>query len=206
MIRINLIGEAHRSSTRAGNRMPLGQKVTLAGCFIVMVTTMMVGWRWWAVGEVETQLSRQVDVARREEQRLTGEVRQLAELESERTLLRQHVALIDGLRRSQMLPVHLIDQVGRSLPDSTWLTRLKQDHDSVTIEGHCLSLTSLSDFVRDLEATRHFKRPVEIVLSEIVSGQHGAPDLIHFTIKGAFQIPGHEQQRVRPQTPGDKIG
>ena len=44
----------------------------------------------------------------------------------------------------------------------------------------------------NLEATRYFRRPVEIVMSEVVSGQNAAPDLIRFMIKGSFQMAGIE--------------
>ncbi len=57
----------------------------------------------------------------------------------------------------------MIDQMSRALPEMTWLTRVQQNGYDVTIEGRCLSLTSLSDFVGNLEASRYFKRPVEIV-------------------------------------------
>ena len=48
----------------------------------------------------------------------------------------------------------------------------------------------MSDFVGNLEATRYFQRPVEIVESEVVNGQNDGPDLISFTIKGTFQMAG----------------
>ncbi|MEZ5284078.1 MAG: hypothetical protein R2712_04560 [Vicinamibacterales bacterium] len=70
----------------------------------------------------------------------------------------------------------------------------------MTIQGRCLSLTSLSDFVGNLEATRYFKRPVEILSSEVVPGQNGAPDTIQFTIRGSFQMAGIEQM-APPEAP-----
>ncbi|MGH9176181.1 MAG: hypothetical protein ACRD1H_17575, partial [Vicinamibacterales bacterium] len=65
---------------------------------------------------------------------------------------------------------------------------------------------ALSDFVGNLENTRYFRRPVEIVTSAVVS-QAGAPDLIEFTIKGTFQMAGIEQRPVaRPPAPGGTVG
>jgi type IV pilus assembly protein PilN len=84
----------------------------------------------------------------------------------------------------------MLDQVSRSLPEMMWLTKLTQSGYDVTIEGRCLSLTALSDFVGNLEGSRYFARPVEIVNSQVTSGQGGAPDLITFTVKGTFQMAG----------------
>jgi hypothetical protein len=60
----------------------------------------------------------------------------------------------------------------------------------VTMEGNCMSLTSLSDFVANLEGTRYFARPVEIVTSEVVPATQQAPEMIKFTVKGTFQMAG----------------
>ena len=56
-----------------------------------------------------------------------------------------------------------------------WLTKLKQNGYDVTIEGRCMSLTALSDFVGNLEAPRYFKRPVEILSSEVVAATQQTP-------------------------------
>jgi hypothetical protein len=53
-----------------------------------------------------------------------------------------------------------------------------------------MQLTSLSDFVGNLEASHYFKRPVEIIESAVVPGQQQGPDLIRFVIKGTFQMAG----------------
>ena len=75
----------------------------------------------------------------------------------------------------------------------TWLTSLKQDGYDVTLEGRCLSLTALSDFVGNLEASRYFKRPVEICRARSCSGEQGGPELIQFMVKGTFQMAGIDQ-------------
>ena len=51
----------------------------------------------------------------------------------------------------------------------------------VTMEGNCQSLTSLSDFVANLENSRYFARPVEIVTSEVVPATPTTPgaDQVH---------------------------
>jgi len=201
MIRINLIEGDRRAAKRGSRSLQIGQKVTIAGSLLLIVTALLVGWRYWSVSQTQAQLASEIEAARREEVRLAEVLSQVTDFERQRSQLQQRVSLIDELRRGQTAPVHLIDQISRSLPDLTWLTSLKQDGYEVTIEGRCTTLTALSDFVGKLEATRYFKRPVEIVGTEVVTAPGDGPDLIRFTIKGTFQMAGIEQRPAAAAAP-----
>jgi hypothetical protein len=84
----------------------------------------------------------------------------------------------------------MLDQISRSLPPMLWLTGLKQDADSITIDGRCMTLTGLSDFVANLEATGYFKRSVEIVSSQTEVMPTPPGELVKFSLKGVFVTPG----------------
>ena len=197
MIRINLIA-TERKTKAASTGLNVGQKMTVIGSLVLILATLGIGWRYWALEQSAANIERQLTDARREEQRLAAILKQVREFEARREVLQQRATLIDELRRGQTAPVHIIDQMSRALPEMTWLTRVQQTGFDVTIEGRCLSLTSLSDFIGNLEASRYFKRPVEIMSSEVVSGDNGGPDTIRFTIKGSFQMAGIEQIAVEP--------
>ena len=197
MIRINLLAE-RRSVKAVSKGFQAGQKITVIGSLLLVLTLVGVGWRYWAIGQQEAQVVREVAAAKREEQRLAEILKQVQEFEARKQQLEQRVALIDELRKGQNAPVHMIDQISRALPDMTWLTSVQQDGYILTVQGRCLTLTSLSDFVGNLEASRYFARPVEIVDSAVVSGDgKNTPDLIQFTIRGAFQMAG-----IDPPAPG----
>ncbi|MEY4636352.1 MAG: hypothetical protein RJA55_2150 [Acidobacteriota bacterium] len=189
MIRINLLSE-RRAVVAVSKGFQAGQKITVIGSLLVVLTLVGIGWRYWAVGQQEAQVVREVEAAKREEQRLAEILKQVQEFEARKVQLEQRVALIDELRKGQNAPVHMIDQVSRALPDMTWLTSVRQEGYNLTIQGRCLTLTSLSDFIGNLEASRYFRRPVEIVDSVVVSGTGTTPDLIQFTIRGTFQMAG----------------
>ena len=205
MIRINLIA-AERKQARAGvpKGLLLAQKMTVIGSLILVLAALGLGWRYWALDQMAATTERQLNEARREEQRLAGILKQVAEFEARREQLQQRATLIDELRRGQSAPVHMVDQISRALPEMTWLTEMRQEGFDVTIQGRCLSLTSLSDFVGNLEASRYFKRPVEILSSEVVSGAQGAPDTIQFSIRGSFQMAGIDQ--IAPPAPPARGG
>lgn len=189
MIRINLIAGERRATKTAGRSFQIGQKITVAGSLLLVIAAAVIGWLYWTTLQDREAVVRDIDAARREESRLSELLKQVADFEANRSQLQQRVALIDELRKGQTAPVHMIDQISLALPEMTWLTSLKQENYDITIEGRCLSLTALSDFVSNLEASRYFKRPVEIIESTVIPTT-GGPQLIRFVIKGTFQMAG----------------
>ena len=201
MIRINLLATERRAAKAAAPGMQTGQKLMVIGSLLLVLTVAMIGWRYWALGQEEAQVAREIEAANREEARLQEILRQVQEFENRRKLLEARVALIDELRKGQTAPVHMVDQISKALPDMTWLTGMQQSGYTLTMQGRCLTLTSLSDFIGNLEASRYFIRPVEIIESTVETDKEG-PELIAFTIRGTFQMAGVES--VAPPPPGAK--
>ena len=48
MIRINLLAGERRAVKSAGRSFDIGQKVTVIGSLILLVTVLLVGWRYWS--------------------------------------------------------------------------------------------------------------------------------------------------------------
>ena len=84
----------------------------------------------------------------------------------------------------------MLDQVSRSLPPMLWLTEMKQDDSSVTIDGRSTTQTGVSDFVGNLEGSGYFKKSVDILVSQTETIQGPPGQLIKFSVKGVFQTPG----------------
>jgi type IV pilus assembly protein PilN len=202
MIRINLLASERKAAKAASPGIQAGQKMMVIGSLVLVLTVVGVGWRYWAIGQEKAQIAREIDAAKREEARLQEILKQVQEFENRRKLLEARLALIDELRKGQTAPVHMIDQISKALPDMTWLTSMQQSGYTMTIQGRCLSLTSLSDFIGNLEASRYFIRPVEIIESRTDTTVKDGPELIQFTIRGTFQMAGVES--VAPPPPGGK--
>ena len=109
--------------------------------------------------------------------------------------MQQRVTLIEQLRRGQTAPVHVLDEVSKALPDRLWLVSMGQRGADFTMEGRTTSLTALTDFVANLEASSWFKRPVEILDSQVE--QAAAGDMVRFTIRGTT---------VNPEAPAAPAG
>ena len=194
MIRINLL-ETDRGAAKGGvATFDLAQKVTVVGSLILLLAALGIGWRYWTLEQQAAALQSELAEARAEETRLQEILKQVQGFEAQRAQLQQRLTLIDELRRGQSAPVHMIDQISRALPEMTWLTGLRQSGYDVTIDGRCLSLTSLSDFVGNLEASRYFQRPVEILDSQVEQVTGSSAELIKFQLRATFALPGTEPQ------------
>jgi type IV pilus assembly protein PilN len=210
MIRINLLATERRAAKAVASGIQAGQKMMVIGSLVLILTAVGIGWRYWALDQQKAEVVREIESARREEARLQEILKQVQEFENRRKMLESRVALIDELRKGQTAPVHMVDQISRALPDMTWLSSMQQSGYTVTLQGRCLSLTSLSDFIGNLEASRFFARPVEIIESAVVPGGAStaggaAPELIQFTIRGTFQMAGVESAPA-PAAKGGKRG
>jgi type IV pilus assembly protein PilN len=204
MIRINLIATERKATAAVAPGIQAGQKMMVIGSLVLVVTIALLGWRYWSLGQQAGEAARAIDAANREEQRLQEILKQVTEFENRKKVLEARLTLIDELRKGQSAPVHMVDQISKALPEMTWLTGMQQSGYTLTMQGRCLTLTSLSDFIGNLEASRYFIRPVEIIESSVAAGTKGGPELISFTIRGTFQMSGVES--VAPPPPGGKGG
>jgi type IV pilus assembly protein PilN len=189
MIRINLLA-VERERTKKKAVFQTGQKVTIACSLVLVLAVVAIGWRYMALNNESAQLDLDIASSQQEASRLHGIILQVQEFEQRKAQLQQRVVLIEQLRKSQTGPVHMLDQISRSLPPMLWLTGLKQDADSITIDGRCTTLTGLSDFVANLEATGYFKRSVEIVSSQTEVMTTPPGEVVKFSLKGVFVTPG----------------
>ena len=192
MIRINLLqSDRERAKPKASPLQSAAQRATLAGSLLVVAAGLGVVWWWWALDRQSVQLTADIQAAERETARLKTIIEQVETFEKQKQQLQQRVALIEELRQGQGAPVHLVDQISRAVPDMLWLTEVQQDvNNELTIQGRCATLTSLSDFVGNLERSGFFRRPVEIVDSQVETMQPPLGELIKFSVKAQFQMPG----------------
>lgn len=189
MIRINLLAAEREKPKRRGGGLSLAQKLTIACSVVLVFTAVGIVWWFWYLQQEGGRLDRDIAAAEQETLRLREVLSQVQKFETQRAQLQQRVALIEELRKGQTGPVHLLDEVSRALPDRLWLTQMYEDKKdgALMVDGLTNSLTALSDFVANLEASGYFKRPVEIVSSQM-QPQQGA-ELVRFTVKAMFVMP-----------------
>jgi len=204
MIRINLLSveKPVAATASAGPKFslnisqkagPIAALFVLAGCLGYTVLDYL------NLQRQDAALHQELIAARAEKARLQPILKEVERFEAQKRDLQQRVNLIEELRQNQVGPVHMLDQISRSLPDRLWLTDMRQTGDDLTLDGKTSTLSSLADFVANLEASGYFTKPVDITNSE--EEKAGDTDLIKFTVKATFEMPGAKKPGAAP-TPG----
>jgi type IV pilus assembly protein PilN len=143
------------------------------------------------------------DIARAEAeaQQLRGVLAEVQKFEARKAQLQSRVTIIEKLRKGQTAPVRVLDAISRSLPDRLWLTELRQTGGVFAISGYATSLGALSDFVTNLETSKWFKKPVELVDSQVERDAKNG-DFVKFSIKANVNDP----DAASPARPGTARG
>ena len=197
MIRINLLVVERQKARARGALIPAAYRVTLAATVILLGTAALIGWWFWSLRTQSMQLDEQLATAEAETRQVRSVLEQVRKFESQKALLQQRVTLIEQLRTGQYAPVHVLDEISKSLPDRLWLSELNQTGQEFAIAGMTDSLSAVSDFVANLESTRWFKKPVEIVDSQVQTDAK-AGDLIRFQVKAQFVDPTAPAAPAKP--------
>jgi Tfp pilus assembly protein PilN len=172
MIRINLLAEkraAREKVPRPGVRISGGaQNLLLAAILVLSVA--FVGWWWFSLSRQRANLQEEHRKADRELVRLE-EVRKKGELyQRQRDELERKVNLITELKKNQAVPVHILDQVSRNLPDFLWLDSMQEQGNVLTIRGKATNYTSVANFYNNLVGSEWFTNVTQGSVSEAAEG------------------------------------
>jgi len=101
---------------------------------------------------------------------LEGQIKEIATLEDEITALRARQKAVEDLQADRNLPVHLLNELTKQLPEGVYVTSLRQTGQTVSMQGVAQSNERVSELLRNLsEKTPWFTKPelIEIVSSNV---------------------------------------
>jgi type IV pilus assembly protein PilN len=202
MIRINLLGVERERTKKTSFAIPAAHRVTIGVSIVLVATILGIGWWFWSLRQESIAVDRDIAAAEQQTRNLRSVLSQVQQFESRRAQLQQRVTLIEQLRKGQSEPVRVLDQISRSVPDRLWLHDLTQSGSDFTLTGFTTSMTALSDFVAAIEGTRWFRRPVEILDSQVTSDAK-AGDIVKFVVKASYFDPDAPPPAPAPK-PGKK--
>jgi type IV pilus assembly protein PilN len=188
MIRINLLAVERERTTRRG-LIPVAQRVTVGASLILLASVLGIGWWFWSLRQESARVDEDIARAQVEMQQLQSVLAQVRQFEASKAALQQRVSLIEELRRGQSGPVHVIDELSKAIPEYLWLIDVTQKADEFTISGMTTSLSGVSDFVANLAGSPWFKRPIELIDSQVEPSPKTTEPLVKFSIKATFNNP-----------------
>lgn len=187
MIRINLLA-VERERTKKKFVLTQAHRVTIGASLILLATAFGIGWWFWSLQEQSVRLDEEIARAEAETRQVRSVLEQVRKFEAQKAMLQQRVSLIEQLRKGQSAPVRILDEISKSLPERLWLSEMTQAGADIAMSGMTDSLTAVSDFVANLESTPWFRKPVEIVDSQMTSDPKSG-DLVRFQIKAQVAEP-----------------
>ena len=162
MILINLL--PHREAAKLKRResffVSLAASALLGGLLAGLIFV------WYQVQITEQQARN--TVLRSENQRLDVQIKEVATLEKEISGLRSRQEAVEDLQTERNLPVHLLNEIVKQVPDGVFIKSMKQEGASVSLTGAAQSNERVAEFLRNLSSENPFVTKPELV--EIVAG------------------------------------
>lgn len=180
MILINLLPhrEAARKLRREIFNISLGVSAVAAGLLAGMI---FLWFQAQILGQQEKNQLLQTEIKKFDEQ-----IKDIAGLEAEITALRARQQAVEDLQADRNLPVHLLTELVRQLPDGVYIASMKQENQTVTLQGVAQSNERVSELLRNLgNNTPWFSKPelVEIVAGTVTLPPKDLRRVSNFTIR-----------------------
>jgi type IV pilus assembly protein PilN len=188
MIRINLVAERKPEKTKkplfrfeSGNE-ALGNVMMGA---VIVLAVLFCGYKYYSMSSNIAGLTDKIADANLERERLQEILKKGEEFKAQRELLKRKVDLITDLKKNQSVPVHLLDQLSRNLPEFLWLVQISERGNGISISGKATTYNAVSNFYNNLDSSSFF--------SEVVLGKtHKEGQGVSFSMNCRF-VPERDQ-------------
>ncbi|MDH4100984.1 MAG: PilN domain-containing protein [Nitrospirota bacterium] len=149
MIRINLL------PTKKSKKAVVVEKQLIyivAGCIAVAV---ILGYIWVSLNGRISNLQDEKTRAQQMAADLKKKIKEVENYEKDKKALEEKIAIIEGLRKMQELPVHMLDEISKALPAGVWLSDLKEANAQVSLSGTAFSNDDIVAFVNNLRSSAY---------------------------------------------------
>ena len=195
MILINLL--PHREAARKRRRDifngTLGASALVGGLMAGAI------FLWYQSGISAQQSSNAILTA--EIAKLDGQIKDIAGLETEIKALKARQQAVEDLQSDRNVPVHLLTEIVKQLPDGIFISKMIQLDQSVTINGTAQSNERVSELLRNLaNNTPWFSKPelVEIVAGSLTLPTKEQKRVSNFVIKVRLVRASEAEKAVAP--------
>jgi type IV pilus assembly protein PilN len=195
VILINLL--PHREAARKRRRetfyATLGFAAVLGGVIAGMAFL-------WYQAQISSQQS-QNGILQSAITKLEAEIKEISTLQAEIAALRARQQAVEDLQGDRNMPVHLLNELVRQLPDGVYLTSMKQDNQTVTLQGMAQSNERVSELLRNLgNNSPWLVKPelVEITSSTVSLSPRDQRRVANFTMRIGLKRPTDAQKAAAP--------
>jgi type IV pilus assembly protein PilN len=172
MIRINLLGISKQKGKRggAGSSSPeiamsasQGGSPSIKILVILIAAALINAGYWYQLDKQKRDIATKMAVAEARNRELADVKTRYLERQRQAENYKRRVDVIDQLRKNQTGPAELLNMIGDTVnnTEAVWLNSMKDQGNSIDIEGMALSHDAVASLINNLQKTGHF-RNVEI--------------------------------------------
>lgn len=162
MILINLL--PHREEAR--KRRKEAFQATMFASFLLGLA--IAGAIYWWFQIMITDQQNKNAFLQQEIKVLEGQIKEIASIEDEIASLRARQKAVEDLQSDRNLPVHLLTELVKQLPDGVYVTAIRQSGQSINMQGMAQSNERVSELLRNLASNTPWLAKPE--LAEITAG------------------------------------
>ena len=157
MILLNLL--PHREEARKRRRKNFFTSLILA----VLAGLCLAISGHWILGYMQDEQLSKNEKLKSEIAQLDKQIVEVANLEAEITGLLARKKAVEDLQVDRNIPVHLITELARLMPDGAYLTSVRQDAGKINLTGVAQSNQRISEFLRNLSTSSQWLEEPELV-------------------------------------------
>ncbi|MBI5055509.1 MAG: PilN domain-containing protein [Nitrospirae bacterium] len=146
MIRINLL-----PTKKALKIPPVFIYGTMATAALIVVLIMFTFYLFGKVSAMQTEISKKEK--RLEELKIM--IKEVQNYEKDNEEFRKKTEIIEQLKKNQIVPLRLLDEVSGMLPKGVWLTILNEKSGVTNIEGYAHTNNDLVTYVQNLKGSKY---------------------------------------------------
>lgn len=132
---------------------------------------------------------------------LDAQIKDIANLQAEIASLRSRQQAVEGLQADRNLPVHLLNEMVKQLPDGVYINMMKQDNQMVILQGVAQSNERVSELLRNLaNNSLWLARPelVEITAGNVTLSAREQRRVANFTVRVGLRQSAEVQKELAP--------
>lgn len=162
MILVNLL--PHREAARKRRREVFFVTLGIAALIGVLICGAVYS---WYLAQIEAQRGKN-NFLKTEITRLDGQIKDIETLQAEIAALRARQNAVEDLQGNRNMPVYLLSELVKQLPDGVYINSMKQENLTVTIVGVAQSNERVSELLRNLANNSPWLTRPELI--EITAG------------------------------------
>lgn len=185
MIKINLATERKQARAKApgGLKLESGantQSLVLAAVLIAGFATAGL-WGWTTANRLAGVRQQHVE-ADTELKRLEAVRKRGDEYTARKDLLARKIGIITDLKKKQEVPVYILDQVSKNVPDFLWLDNMSAKENAINLTGKATTYNAVSSFYKNLTSSGYF---ADVTLGKTFEVSEG----VAFSVTARFAPP-----------------